>query len=522
MAGWRILSGLLGLALLGGILAWAVRSRSHDQTVDSIVESRPLDAAQPITEPRTIVAPPTNSRPAKAPEFASDQILVRFSPGTPPAVIQKAGEAIGATQSHSYRTPGLVSFSLPDTINPQRAKEYFEQRDDVDTVEKDRIYALDEVPDDPDFPLQWGLQNLGQDGGTVDMDVNAPEAWAEIQDSGNYVVAIIDTGADLDHPDLAGTLWTNPFEIPDNGVDDDGNGYVDDVHGINQIQFNGVPDDDHGHGSHVAGTIAAAGNNGVGTTGVMWNAQLLHCKVFSEFGWTTLSRILTCVDYVVWAKDAGIDIIAVNASWSGGYSQLLSDAVIELRDRDILVVAAAGNDGTDIDADGWYPAAYPYDNVIAVAAMDRNGDMAPWSNYGAQNVDIVAPGVDIWSTYAWGGWTYMSGTSMAAPHVTGVVALIKASAPNMSMAEVRDYVFGTAVPDQRYTGRVATGGRLRIVLPFIDLDGDGMTDRWETRFGLDPADPADAGLDPDGDGLSNLEEYANTTHPDDADRIRTC
>ncbi len=460
---------------------------------------------------------PTFSDPATAPDSVPNQVLVKFASSTTPSRIQSIAKSIGAEQEQAYRTPGLLMFSLPDDISTQQAKSHFRSFDEVERVENDLVYSIDDIPNDPDFPLLWGLHNTGQDGGVEDVDINAPEAWNEITDSGEYVIAIIDSGADLDHPDLVDSLWTNPFEIPDNEIDDDGNGHVDDIHGIDQISFDGEPEDNLGHGTHVAGTIGATGNNGTGISGVFWNSQLMHCKVFSSWGWTTLSRILTCMDYVIWAFDSGINVVAVNASWSGSYSQLLEDAVLEFDARDILIVTSAGNEAEDIDVAGWYPAAYPYDNIIAVAAIDRIGDVPLWSNFGAQNVDIAAPGVDIWSTWYHGDWRPASGTSMAAPHVTGTVGLVKAATPSLSMTEVRNHVLNSGVADPRYDGLVASGSRVRIELPVVDTDGDGMTDRWETRFGLDPLDPGDAALDADADGLTNLEEFLATTHPDNAD-----
>ncbi|MDJ0911298.1 MAG: S8 family serine peptidase [Woeseiaceae bacterium] len=507
---------LVVLIVLALVPVWLTVDRAVP--VSEAPEPQILATTESTRVPPIATLPPTYSSPTTDVEFAPNQILVNFDDATPAARIESIGNVIGAEVTTRYRSPGLVTFVLPDDVSVEQAEEFFRQHDEVELIERDLIYYLNEFPDDPDFGELWGLHNTGQTGGVEDIDINAPEAWFEVQDTGEFVIGVIDSGADLTHPDLVDTLWVNPLEIPGNGIDDDGNGHVDDIHGIDQIGFDGEPNDQLDHGSHVGGTIAAVGNNSVGVVGVFWRGQVEHCKVFSEFGWTTLSRILTCMDYQLWMKDAGINLVAVNASWgSYGYSQLLADSILEMRDRDIILVASAGNDGVNTDVTPQYPAGYDFDNIIAVAAIDHAGDLPYWTNYGLNSVDIAAPGVNVLSTVRGGQWAYFDGTSMAAPHVAGVVGMIKASAPDMTMSEVRDWVLNTAVPDARLTAAVATGGRLRIELPFIDVDGDGMSDRWEVRWGLDPANSLDAAIDLDGDGLDNLTEYVNRTDPNTAD-----
>ncbi|MGH8223506.1 MAG: S8 family peptidase, partial [Woeseiaceae bacterium] len=436
------------------------------------------------------------------PEYAPQRILVKFAPDAAPATVERIIAGIGGESIKTFRAPGLVLVALPDGVSISDAEEYFERQDDVERVERDLVYRLLDVPDDPSFSELWGLDNSGQDGGVADVDINAPEAWIETRGSRDFVIGVVDSGVQLDHPDLQANLWVNPGEIPDNGIDDDGNGYVDDIHGIDQISFDGTPDDDLGHGTHVAGTIAAVGNNGVGVTGVMWDAEILACKVFSSFGWTTLSRILTCLEYYVWAKDSGVDVVAINNSWGdGGFSWSLYDVIGELEARDILFVASAGNSAVDLDELPRYPAAYEFDNVLSVAAIDRRGELASFSNYGATSVDIAAPGVDVFSTEWRSGYGYKSGTSMSAPHATGAVGLIQASAPSFDGQQIKAHLLATGVADPALESITLSGRRLRLELPFIDLDGDLISDRWERRYGLDPADPADAASDPDADGL---------------------
>ena len=503
-----LLLALLFLPVVAGI------EISHPNTdyISPLANNIPVDPNDGLV--------PVLRRPDITPEFAHDQVLVKFKKGVSAKEIDAHVATFGGAVASTYRQEGLVAVRLPDGRNVDDAHAYFAALDSVALVEKDVIYFLTDFPDDPDFSEQWALHNIGQAEGLADNDIDAPEAWVEIVAArDNVVVGIIDSGVWLEHPDLVGSLWINPFEIADNGIDDDGNGYVDDINGIDRIGFDSVPNDENGHGSHVAGIIGATGNNGVGVSGVLWEADLLHCKVFSKFGWTTLSRILTCMDYQVWAKQAGVNLIAVNASWSGGYSQLLEDAVREFRDNDILLIAAAGNDNISLDDFQLYPVSYPYDNIIGVTAIDRFGEPAYWSNRSTTHADIAAPGVNILSTWNRpdGEYAYLSGTSMATPIVAGVVAMIKSAAPSMTPAEVRDHVLSTGVPDPALTDLVATGSRVRIQLPVVDADADGISDIWEIRYGLDPLDAGDASLDFDGDGLNNADEYVSQSDPNDSD-----
>src|SRR5213082_1247742 len=256
-------------------------------------------------------------------------------------------------------------------------------------------------------------------------------------------------------------MWVNSGEIPGNGVDDDGDGYVDDVHGINTIANSGDPMDDHGHGTHVSGTIGALGNNSVGVVGVAWKVQIMACKFLDASGNGFISDAIKCIDY---ARSKGAKV--VNASWGSTSftSQALHDAIDNLRRAGIIFVAAAGNSSQDNGVDPIYPASYDLDNIISVAATTRNDDLAVFSNYGASTVDLGAPGSPIFS--CWNGsdsdYQYLDGTSMAAPHVTGSCALLMAHFPNDNYQQIINRILSNVDPLPSLEGKCVSGGRLNL------------------------------------------------------------
>jgi hypothetical protein len=353
----------------------------------------------------------------------------------------------------------------------------------------------------PRFGELWGLENFAQTGGTNDADIDAAGAWDVNTGSGSLIVAVIDTGVDYTHPDLAANIWTNAGEIPGDGIDNDGNGYIDDVHGYDFFNRDGDPRDDHGHGTHVAGTIGAVGNNGIGVTGVNWNVQIMPLKFLGAGGSGTTADAIEALAYAV-ANGAAIS----NNSWGGDpYSQAMFDAIAAARDAGHLFVAAAGNGnifgiGQDNDAAPFYPAGYDLDNVIAVAAVDHHDNLATFSNYGATTVDLAAPGVNILSTTPGGGYGQSSGTSMAAPHVAGVAALTWDAHPDWSYDQVVAQVLGSVDPLPQLQGLTVTGGRLNAAaalgnpqppppppppasLPLLEDFEDGVANHFDPQSG---------------------------------------
>ena len=319
------------------------------------------------------------------------------------------------------------------------------------------------LPNDPSFVLEWNLQNTGQSGGSPGIDIGAPQAWDICTGSRSVVVAIIDSGIDLTHPDLAANVWTNPGEIAGNGLDDDRNGFVDDIHGWNFVDNNANVQDGYGHGTHVAGIIGAVGSDGVGVTGVNWRVSLMVLRVQNDSGAGTTSAVIGALRYATtMRRDFGINVVVTNNSWeaAAGYSSVIEGLIREQGEAGITFVAAAGNHGTNNDVTPRYPSNYDLPNVIAVASLASAGVLAGSSDYGATTVDLAAPGTFILSTWKAGGYAALSGTSMAAPHVSGTVALLAAAKPGITVAQVRAAILGTATPLASLAGKTVTGGRL--------------------------------------------------------------
>ena len=306
----------------------------------------------------------------------------------------------------------------------------------------------------------------------------AAEAWAQPQGAtcGNVLIGVIDTGYMHTHEDLAANVFTNPGEIPGNGIDDDGNGYIDDVHGWdfdggNNTVFDGASDD---HGTHVAGTIGGVGGNAKGVAGVCWQVRLMNAKFLGSRGGTTANAI-KAVDYFTDLKVRhNLNLVATNNSWGGGgYSQGLKDAIDRAGAANILFIAAAGNSGADNDVTASYPSGYTSSNIIAVAALTSSGALASYSQYGATTVDIGAPGSGIWSTVPkasgkgknatfTSGYASYNGTSMASPHVAGAAALYAHRRPGSTAAQIKAAILGTAVPTPSLQGKVLSNGRLDV------------------------------------------------------------
>jgi subtilisin family serine protease len=279
------------------------------------------------------------------------------------------------------------------------------------------------------------------------------------------VVAIIDSGIDVSHPYLAANIWTNPGEVADNGVDDDRNGYIDDIHGWNFVDNTPNVQDGYGHGTHVAGIVAAAGTAGVSTAGIGWNVSLMALKFQDNTGLGFTGAAIAGIQYAtMMRRDFGINVVVINNSWGGttGFSTMLQDAIRVAGEAGITFVVAAGNSGADNDAVARYPSGYDLPNVIAVAATGSTGALAGFSNYGATTVDLGAPGTAIYSTLPGGRYGSLSGTSQATPHVSGAVARLAAAKPGISVAEVRTALFASVDKLPDLAGRVATGGRLNV------------------------------------------------------------
>jgi len=324
-------------------------------------------------------------------------------------------------------------------------------------VEPDWQVHLLQNPTDSAFTdgRLWGLRNLGQSGGVSGIDVNTESAWSVTTGSPSVVVAVIDTGVRYTHRDLRNNMWVNTGEIPGNGIDDDNNGYRDDIHGINAILNTGDPMDDHGHGSHCSGTIAATPFDSGAHVGVAYNVKIMGCKFLGQGGGRT-SDAITCIEYAV---ANGADLLS-NSWGGGGFSQAMVDAIQTANNAGVLFIAAAGNDAVNNDQIPHYPSNYSVPNVISVAAIDRRGNLASFSCYGATTVDLAAPGVAIYSCTSDSDTSYATwnGTSMATPHVSGVAALLISQYPTMGVSELKSRLLNTAAPLASLSGRMITGG----------------------------------------------------------------
>jgi len=369
-----------------------------------------------------------------------DAWIVRTTP-------QAADLGLDSAWSATSLGAGFFALSAPGA-GVQQVLGWAARTPGVAYVEPDFVIAPRRVANDASFPQLWGLNNTGQSGGLADADIDAPEAWDVTTGSRNVVVAVIDTGIDYTHPDLAANAWRNPGEVAGDRIDNDGNGFVDDVYGWDFANNDANPMDDEGHGTHVAGTIGAVGDNGTGVVGVNWQVSIMALKFLGANGSGTTSAAVAAVNYATrMRRDFGVNVVATNNSWGGGgFSAALRDAIAAGGDAGILFVAAAGNDAANTDVAPEYPASYAGTAVMSVAATDRSNRLSSFSNFGATSVDLGAPGSSILSTVPGGGYATYSGTSMAAPHVTGVAALLLSADPAQSAAALRERLITHAVP----------------------------------------------------------------------------
>ena len=294
--------------------------------------------------------------------------------------------------------------------------------------------------------------------------IHLPEAWELTTGSASVVIGVIDTGIDYNHLDLQANIWTNPGEIAGNSIDDDANGYVDDIHGIDRINADSDPFDDQSHGTHVAGTIGAVGNNTLGVVGVAWDVQQIACKAFNTSGVGTVSAIVGCLNYLINLKNNyGFNIVATSNSYGGfPYTTAMYNAIAASRDAGMVYVAGAGNNTRDNDLTPFYPASFDLDNIVSVGAIDSAANIASFSNFGLTSVDISAPGVSVLSTIPGNQYAYFNGTSMATPHVTGAVALLMAYHPDYLYSQVINSILSTGTAVAGLAGKSATGAILNV------------------------------------------------------------
>jgi len=365
----------------------------------------------------------------------------------------------------------VVRFPEGETVDLEAVAQSMTNDRRVQAVEANMIYRLDDtLPNDPDFNKLYGLRNDGASGGVQGADLGMIKAWDFSTGSASVVIGIIDSGTDYNHPDLADNIWKNPGETgvdsngldrSTNGVDDDANGYVDDWHGWDFFNNDNNPMDDNSHGTHVAGTIGGRGNNGRGVVGVNWSVSMVPIKVFSGAGESSADILIKGIDYAT-----ALGLVATNNSWGGGgFSDAMLAAIQRANDKGILFVAAAGNNSSNNDNVAHYPSSYDVPNIISVASTDRKDALSSFSNYGVKSVHVAAPGSDIWSTVPNNGYGLKSGTSMATPHVTGLLALLKARYPALDAQAMKNRIIGATqlVPQIQSTvkfGRISAASAL--------------------------------------------------------------
>ena len=408
-------------------------------------------------------------------EWKPGRILVRFDPERLSFSVNRAGRVApdyaaaarrlcgGRVLKTYHIVPGLVLVELPDAAADATALETtiraLEADADVVYAEPDYIVRANLAPNDPDYSKLWGMKNTGQSGGSAGADISAEEAWDMTTGSRDVIVGVIDTGVDYTHPDLAANMWRNPGEIPGNGIDDDGNGFVDDVYGINAIEMEGDPADDHYHGTHCAGTIGGVGNNGEGVAGVCWNVSIMALKFLDSGGYGSDGDAITCIEYAI---DNGAKVLSNSWGGYGGANQAMIDAIEAAGAAGITFVAAAGNETNDNDDNPSYPASYDCDNIISVVSSDRTDAKSDFSNWGATTCDLAAPGSSIYSCKPGGGYQYLSGTSMATPHVAGAAALLLSRNPAMTPAEVKEALLSTVDKLDSMKGKCVSEGRMNV------------------------------------------------------------
>jgi subtilisin family serine protease len=403
-----------------------------------------------------------------APEnYVKDELLVKFSAGTASSSAVAANRAMNAEVLETLGDLGWQRVRLPESLSVDDAIRQYSKLDGVESAQPNFYYHLLLTPNDPQFTAT-GMYGLSM--------ISAPSAWDLTTGSSTVVVADIDTGLGYTHQDIAANAWVNAAEIQGNGVDDDGNGFVDDIYGLDVFNNDSNPIDDNPstvwHGTHTAGTIGAVGNNSIGVVGVNWTVRIMSIKLYGSTGNgtnSTSAMLVNAYNYVRLMKNRGVNIRVTNNSYGGcgeacGYDQATKDALDAMGNAGILNVFAAGNSNTNNDVTPSYPVSYTSPSVLGVASSDMTDAKSGFSSYGPVSVDLAAPGSGVLSTTFASTSSYgsLSGTSMATPHVAGAAALLSAYNPNLSVASLKATLMNTVDPVAVWNGLIKTGGRLNV------------------------------------------------------------
>lgn len=455
--------GIVGIlvvtaAVLGQIRRWQSKPFPNIEVVN-------VPAHKPHTSSRTL-------------KDAEPEVLVRFKPGVKLSEIKKiAGRFNDRVEDNVESVKGLVAIDDLDGADMEAvAAQYAAMTDLVEYASPNEVIQLDpttstaandalyrepasNVPNDPEFENQWALNNDGRDGGKEGADLRALDAWTKTKGSKEVVVAVLDTGVDYTHLDLASNMWIRPDNVPQ--YFDEELGTYNDIQGFDANVNASDPMDDNGHGTHCSGIVGAEGNNNEGIAGINWNVQIMPLKFLGKGGFGSTKDAIEAINYAIDRKQKGVNLRVISASWgSTSKSKALEDAIRAAGEQGILFVAAAGNASTDNDKRPHYPSNYDLPNVISVAALDRTDSLASFSNYGAKTVHVAAPGREIVSTWLGNAYREASGTSMATPYVSGIAALVIASEPNISVEKLRERIIKSADKIDSLNGKVVSGGRI--------------------------------------------------------------
>lgn len=443
---------ILIAAFAGQLNRWRKQWKSHMPRVIPATEKKRASTSTDIA-----LAESRRGRP---------EVLVKFKPGVSQETIDELTQSWNdRVEDRIENAPGWESIDDLDNADPDKTAAQYRMMPEVEYAEPNMEIELDLVesalppihPSDPRFEDQWALANSGQRGGKQGADISAMHAWLTTTGSDKVVVAVLDSGVDYTHEDLAPNMWKRPTSIAP--YQDDQLGTVDDENGFNAIDNASDPMDENGHGTHCAGIIGAEGGNNIGITGVNWKVRIMPLKFMNAGGFGTTKDAIEAINYVIDRKKAGVNVRVISASWgSTQRSRALGEVIQKAIDNNILFVAAAGNSSVNNDRSPHYPSSYP--NVLAVAALDRHDQLAKFSNYGVKSVAVAAPGVDILSTWLGNAYEEKSGTSMATPVVSGVAALIVAENPRIPVDQLKKRILASTDPIVALNGKVATGGRV--------------------------------------------------------------
>ena len=405
-----------------------------------------------------------------ASDHAPNKLLISFHSWVSQAHKNSFEGEFELTQIRRFNSNNnLVLYQFPENLSVHQMLAMLENQAEIVRVDPDYkldLHSLATTPNDPLYPMQWGLNNTGQQingtNGVVGVDIKAAEAWDIQTGDGSCTLAIIDSGVDYDHEDLTANMWVNPGEVPGDGLDNDANGYIDDIHGWDFADNDADPKGPNFHGTAVAGIAGAVGNNALGMTGVAWNVKLMALKVFPDnpADSATLSMFLSALDYAV-TNGARVS----NHSYTVGSTFLpnFKMAIDTAGQNGHLIVAAAGNGSTDNDITAVYPSSFTSDNVIAVTSLGNQGELASGSNYGAQSVDLAAPGRYNYATFPGNLYTQnLAVTSFAAPMVSGAACLIDMQDPGLSLEQLRNRILTNTTPIASMNGITKTGGVLNL------------------------------------------------------------